>query len=277
MGSWFSSEPEVQAKEAITQTGNAAVQFNWAIFSTGISSLAIVIVLLVLLYICYRKNQRANRRARRAELHDIVHSLHRSTPGPEPMRMGYPQYPPSVANYVPPPAATAIPMVAYPSAPPTASAPRAVTYTSAAGIRADAPGMPGVNSGLRRQPSLRAPNKEVAPNAKAPKPIPGSPIFPSVRLTSIREGPSASIARPRPKATEVPKATAVIKPIAVPKATEAPRATAAPHALTYEPQQSKSLYDLYLFPGHFPTSNAFPSLATPQLGDTFASDRFTEL
>ena len=40
MGSWFSSEPEVQAKEAITQTGNAAVQFNWAIFSTGISSLA---------------------------------------------------------------------------------------------------------------------------------------------------------------------------------------------------------------------------------------------
>ena len=90
MGSWFSSEPEVQAKEAITQTGNAAVQFNWAIFSTGISSLAIILVLVILLVICYRKNQRSNRRARRAELHDIVHSLHRSTPGPEPMRMGYP-------------------------------------------------------------------------------------------------------------------------------------------------------------------------------------------
>ena len=71
MGSWFSSEPEVQAKEAITQTGNAAVQFNWAIFSTGISSLAIIIVLVLLLLLCYRKNQRANRRARRAELHDI--------------------------------------------------------------------------------------------------------------------------------------------------------------------------------------------------------------
>ena len=28
MGGWFSSEPEVKAKEAITQTGNAAVQFN---------------------------------------------------------------------------------------------------------------------------------------------------------------------------------------------------------------------------------------------------------
>ena len=92
MGSWFSSQPEVQAKEAITQTGNAAVQFNWAIFSTGISSLAIIIVLFILLVICYRKNQRSNRRARRAELHDIVHSLNCSTPGPEPMRMGYPQY-----------------------------------------------------------------------------------------------------------------------------------------------------------------------------------------
>ena len=94
MGGWFSSEPEVEAKEAITQTGNAAVQFNWAIFSTGISSLAIILVLIILLVICYRKNQRSNRRARRAELHDIVHSLHRSTPGPEPIRMGYPQYPP---------------------------------------------------------------------------------------------------------------------------------------------------------------------------------------
>ena len=272
MGSWFSSEPEVQAKEAITQTGNAAVQFNWAIFSTGISSLAIILVLLILLLLCYRKNQRSNRRARRAELHDIVHSLHRSTPGPEPGRMGYPQYPPSVANYVPPPpAATAIPMVAYPTAPPTASAPR-ITYASAAGIRADAPGMPGVNSGLRRQASLRAPNRQVAPDAPAPKPLPGSPIFPSgLRLSSIREGPSASIARPRPRATAVTRATAVQR------ATAAPRATEAPKALTYEPpaEQSKSLY--LLFPGHFPADNAFPSLARPNVGDTFASDRFTEL
>ena len=196
MGGWFSSEPEVEAKEAITQTGNAAVQFNWAIFSTGISSLAIILVLIILLVICYRKNQRSNRRARRAELHDIVHSLHRSTPGPEPMRMGYPQYPPSVANYVPPPsAAAAIPMVAYPTAPPAASAPRAVTYAAAAGIRADAPGMPGVNSGFRRQASLKVPS-----NTAAPTPLPGSPIFPSAlpQLTHIREGPPASIARPMP-------------------------------------------------------------------------------
>ena len=66
---------------------------------------------------------------------------------PEPARMGYPQYPPSVANYVPP-TANVIPMVAYPSAPPITSAvPRAVTYATAPGIQADTPGMPGVNSG----------------------------------------------------------------------------------------------------------------------------------
>ena len=187
-------------------------------------------------------------------MHDIVHSLHRSTPGPEPMRMGYPQYPPSVANYVPPQATPAIPMVAYPSAPPTASAPRAVTYASEAGVRADAPGMPGVNSGHRRQPSIRAPNKKVAPNATAPKPLPGSPIFPTVRITTIREGPSTSIARPRPRAK------AINGTVALSKAKEAPRAGAAPRALTYKPQQGRSLHDLYLFPSKFPTSSAFPSI-----------------
>ena len=204
MGGWFSSEPEVEAKEAITHTGNAAVQFNWAIFSTGVSSLAIILVLLILLAICYRKNQRSNRRARRSELHDIVHSLHRSTPGPEPIRMGYPQYPPSVANYVPSPAANVIPMVAYPTAPPIASAPRAVTYAAAPGIQADTPGMPGVHSGFRRQASIKvAKTTAVAPRAQAPIPLPGSPLFstaahrfPLPRLTSIREAPPASIARP---------------------------------------------------------------------------------
>ena len=51
----------------------------------------------------------------------------------------------------------------------------------------------------------------------------------------------------------------------------------APRALTYEPpqEQRKSLYNL--FPGHFPSDNAFPSLASPQVADTFASGRFTEL
>ena len=119
MGNWFSSEPEIEAKGAITQTGNAAIQLNWATFSTGISSLAIILVLLILLAICYKKNQCSNRRARRSELHNIVHSLHRSTPGPEPARQGYPQYPPSVTNFGLAP--NIIPMVAYPSSPPMAA------------------------------------------------------------------------------------------------------------------------------------------------------------
>ena len=174
------------------------------------------------------------------------------------MRMGYPQYPPSVANYIPPPAATAaIPMVAYPTAPPAASAPRAVTYTAAAGTREDAPGMPGVNSGFRRQASLKIPsNTAVAPRAPAPTPLPGSPIFSNVlpRLTHIREGPPASIARPRPT-----------------------RATAAPRALTYEPPKERRKSAYQLFPGNFPSDNAFPPLASFQVGDTYASDRFTEL
>ena len=175
--------------------------------------------------------------------------------------MGYPQYPPSVANYVPPPSAT-IPMVTYPTAPPVASAPRAVAYAAASGIQADAPGMPGVNSGFRRQASLKVPRTTaVAPRARAPTPLPGSPLFsnaaprfPIPRLTHIREGPPASIARPRPT-----------------------RATAAPKALTYEPQKErrKSVYNL--FPGNFPSNNAFPSLVSFQVGDNFASDRFTEL
>ena len=57
MGGWFSSEPEVQAEKAITQTGNTAIQLNWATFSTGILSLAIILVLLILLAICYKKNR----------------------------------------------------------------------------------------------------------------------------------------------------------------------------------------------------------------------------
>ena len=122
--------------------------------------------------------------------------------------------------------------------------------------------MPGVNSGFRRQASLKvAKTTAVAPRAQAPIPLPGSPLFstaahrfPLPRLTSIREAPPASIARPRPT-----------------------RATAAPRAISYEPQREsrESLYDL--FPGNFPSNNAYPSLASLQPGDSFASDRFTEL
>ena len=80
------------------------------------------------------------------------------------------------------------------------------------GIQADTPGMPGINSGFRRQASLKV-----------------------------------------------------------------AKTTAAPRAIGHEHQREsrKSLYDH--FPGHFPSSNAFPSLASLQAGDSYASDRFTEL
>ena len=86
MGGWFSkSKPAIKADKVIVQSANnAAIQLNWATFSTGIYSLAIILVLLILLAISYKKNRRSNRRARRSELHDIVHTLNRSTPGPEP-------------------------------------------------------------------------------------------------------------------------------------------------------------------------------------------------
>ena len=44
------------------------MQFNWASFGSGISSVFIIL----LLCFCYRKNKRANRKARKAELHEII-------------------------------------------------------------------------------------------------------------------------------------------------------------------------------------------------------------
>ena len=85
--------------------------------------------------------------ARRSELHDIVHSLNRSTPGPEPARQGYPQYPPSIKGFGMSP--NVFPMLAYPAGPPmSGSAPslnmaRALTYTSPTpGILPTTAGMP---------------------------------------------------------------------------------------------------------------------------------------
>ena len=106
----------------------------------------------------------------------------------------------------------------------------------------------------------------MAPRAQAPTSLPGSPLFPTAAkrfslpsVTTIREAPLASIARPRPT-----------------------RATAAPRALCYNPEKNnhqeesrKSLYNI--FPGNFPSNNAFPLLASLQTGNSFASDRFTEL
>ena len=98
MGTWFSKQDtEVENSKAILQTADSpAIQINWAILSTGLSSVAIIIILLFILGICYKKNTRSNRRARRAEHHSIIHSINR---GPAPGRRGYPEYPSSVANF----------------------------------------------------------------------------------------------------------------------------------------------------------------------------------
>ena len=56
------------------------MQFNWASFGSGVSSILIIFVLLVFLYICYRRNKRANKKARRAELHELVMLASRNGP-----------------------------------------------------------------------------------------------------------------------------------------------------------------------------------------------------
>ena len=62
MGSWFSKkEEEVENHVILQQADSLEIQINWAIISTGLSSVAIIIVLLLVLAICYRKNRRANR------------------------------------------------------------------------------------------------------------------------------------------------------------------------------------------------------------------------
>ena len=52
-------------------TGAAWLQFNWASFGSGISSVLVIIALLVLLFIYYKKNKRATRKARKAEMHEM--------------------------------------------------------------------------------------------------------------------------------------------------------------------------------------------------------------
>ena len=52
--SWFSkSEPEIKDSKAILQSSDSAIiQLNWATFSRGLSSMAIILVLLILFGIC---------------------------------------------------------------------------------------------------------------------------------------------------------------------------------------------------------------------------------
>ena len=95
MGGWFSKfEPEVKAEKVISQseilqsssTGPPSAQEFHPWPSSLCSS-------------SYLPSATKRIGKATAELHDIVHSLNRSTPGPEPARQGYPQYPPSVTNF----------------------------------------------------------------------------------------------------------------------------------------------------------------------------------
>ena len=77
-------------------TGAAWLQFNWASFGSGISSILVILALLVLLFVCYKKNKRATRKARRAEMHEMFtlasrgHRQSTSTPSPSATSSGYP-------------------------------------------------------------------------------------------------------------------------------------------------------------------------------------------
>ena len=53
-------------------TGAAWLQFNWASFGGGISTIIIICALLVALWIALKYNRKANKKARRAELHKLL-------------------------------------------------------------------------------------------------------------------------------------------------------------------------------------------------------------
>ena len=53
-------------------TGAAWLQFNWASFGGGISTVIIICVLLVALWVALKYNRKANKKARRAELHELL-------------------------------------------------------------------------------------------------------------------------------------------------------------------------------------------------------------
>ena len=53
-------------------TGAAWLQFNWASFGGGISTILVICVLIVALWVALRYNRKANKKARRAELHELL-------------------------------------------------------------------------------------------------------------------------------------------------------------------------------------------------------------
>ena len=71
MGSSASSEqPPVNSIDQ--STGAAWLQFNWASFGGGISTIVIICFLLIALYFALPYNRKANRKARCAEFHELL-------------------------------------------------------------------------------------------------------------------------------------------------------------------------------------------------------------
>jgi len=85
------SQKQANHNKVIDQSrdSNSLLQFNWASFGSGVSSVTIIGVLLVLLFFCWRYNKRANRKQHEAQLHDRYRDRD-SYPGGS----GYPGNPP---------------------------------------------------------------------------------------------------------------------------------------------------------------------------------------
>lgn len=56
----------------LDQDNNALVQFNWASFGGGATTVIVFIALCIALLCCWRYNRRANRKLWKAELHEVV-------------------------------------------------------------------------------------------------------------------------------------------------------------------------------------------------------------
>ena len=68
------SQKQANHNKVIDQSrdSNSLLQFNWASFGSGVSSVTIIGVLLVLLFFCWRYNKRANRKQHEAQLHEFA-------------------------------------------------------------------------------------------------------------------------------------------------------------------------------------------------------------
>ena len=127
-----------------SKDSNALLQFNWASFGSGMSSIIIIGALIVLLLYCWRQNKKANKKANKAQLHEFAaivgHSpapYHDSAPAPWPAT----QYPGGGG---------------YPGSPPVGMP------------AANASGMPGVNSGAAAYPIAPHPGMHGFPAVQQP-------------------------------------------------------------------------------------------------------------